>query len=403
MSVGSQVLNLDTFNLKRLEAYTFQQIFDDNFQSFVIDNPELNIRPIVSEEVEKMINCQKPELGHAIYECSDCHEIFCVPFTCKSRFCNTCALKYQQDRALEISSKLINCVHRHMVFTIPEELRYYFQKYRDKLLNSLFKAVEKTIKEYFYSKDKSKKLTPGIVLVLHTFGKDLKWNPHIHTLVTEGGSSNIKICTDSDVWIKVDYLSYAFFRKYFRKHLIKLMKQQLSTLLSDKDFNKFNKLCNYLYNTYEEGFYVRAKPPFNANSDKAVKYLIRYFNRPSMAQSHILYYDGTYVIFYYQRHEDDKYVIEKLHVYELFKRLIIHIPEKYFKMLRYAGIYSSHKCTQFNKLIKKMSDVAIKTAKLLSSWAHRIEMSFHYDPLICPFCGNSTMSFSGLYIAHSPP
>jgi hypothetical protein len=181
------------------------------------------------------------------------------------------------------------------------------------------------------------------------------------------------------------------------------MKLQLADLLSDKDFVKFNNLCKYLYDTYKEGFYVRAKPPFKADSNKAIKYLIRYFNRPAMAQSHILYYDGTYVIFYYQRHEDDKYILEKLHVYELFKRLIIHIPEKHFKLLRYSGIYSSHKLTQFKKLIKKMSNVAIETAKLLSSWAYRIELSFHYDPLICPFCRNSSMSFSGLYIAHSPP
>ena len=47
----------------------------------------------------------------------------------------------------------------------------------------------------------------------------------------------------------------------------------------------------------------------------AFKNLIRYFNRPAMAQSRILYFDGSYVVFYYQRHEDDMYVIEKVHVY----------------------------------------------------------------------------------------
>ncbi|MFR8618354.1 MAG: transposase [Anaerostipes hadrus] len=24
-------------------------------------------------------------------------------------------------------------------------------------------------------------------MVLHTFGRDLKWNPHIHCLISEGG------------------------------------------------------------------------------------------------------------------------------------------------------------------------------------------------------------------------
>ncbi|MFR8221124.1 MAG: transposase [Blautia faecis] len=27
-------------------------------------------------------------------------------------------------------------------------------------------------------------------MVLHTFGRDLKWNPHIHCLISEGGYSD---------------------------------------------------------------------------------------------------------------------------------------------------------------------------------------------------------------------
>lgn len=117
-----------------------------------------------------------------------------------------------------------------------------------------------------------------------------------------------------------------------------------------------------------------------------------------MAQSRILYYDGTYVVFYYQRHEDNMYVIEKVHVYDLIKRLIIHIPEHNFKMLRYAGLYSSHKCIHYDKLNKKLSNVSIKIKKQLANWRNRIEMTFHYDPLICPFC-NVPMFFSRLIIA----
>ena len=87
-----------------------------------------------------------------------------------------------------------------------------------------------------------------------------------------------------------------------------------------------------------------------------------------------------------------------VHVYDLIKRLIIHIPDKNFKMLRYAGLYSSHKCAHFDKLIKKLSDASIKTKKMLANWHMRIQLYFHYDPLVCPFC-NQTMLFSELVIA----
>lgn len=389
------------FHFKRADRYTFQNIFSDNWSNFIADNPSFPIRNVMFEEVNKMISCQDPNLGHAIYECPQCHETFCVPFTCKSRFCNTCAVKYQMDRALEISSKLINCKHRHMVFTIPKELRPYFL-YDYKLLTLLFKAVENTLSFYFFKRAKSKKFKPGIVLVLHTFGRDLKWNPHIHCLVTQGASSNVKNCPKNDIWINMTYFNYESLRKSFRKALLDIMQSTLSTTLPVAHFKKFKVLVNYLYKQFQYGFYVRAKP-FEGSVDTAIKYLLRYFNRPPMAQSRILYYDGSYVVFYYQRHEDNMYVIEKVPVYQLISRLIIHIPEKHFKMLRYAGIYSSHKCVHWHMLIKKLSDIAIKTRKQLANWRNRIEVSFHYDPLKCPFCINSIMTLSNIFIAKVPP
>ena len=53
-----------------------------------------------------------------------------------------------------------------------------------------------------------------------------------------------------------------------------------------------------------------------------------------MDESRIIYYAGEYVAFWYQRHEDNKLVKERVHVYEFFKRLIIHIPDKNFKTVR---------------------------------------------------------------------
>lgn len=50
-----------------------------------------------------------------------------------------------------------------------------------------------------------------------------------------------------------------------------------------------------------------------------------------MAESRIINYDVTYVTFCYQRHEDNKIVIKKVHAFEFIAILIIHIPEENFK------------------------------------------------------------------------
>ena len=107
---------------------------------------------------------------------------------CKSRFCPSCGNLYSRKRATAMSFKLVKCRHRHCVFTIPEELRRYFRKDRE-LLNCLFHAVRDVILRMFYKMNKAENFTPGFICVLHTFGRDLKWNPHIHVLLSEGGSA----------------------------------------------------------------------------------------------------------------------------------------------------------------------------------------------------------------------
>ncbi|MFR5915650.1 MAG: transposase [Blautia wexlerae] len=52
---------------------------------------------------------------------------------------------------------------------------------------------------------------------------------------------------------------------------------------------------------------------------------------------------GDTVTFHYNRHEDNKYVVEKIPALDFISRLIQHIPETQFKMIRYYGIYARHR------------------------------------------------------------
>lgn len=108
-----------------------------------------------------------------------------------------------------------------------------------------------------------------------------------------------------------------------------------------------------MYKEHKEGFYVFAPKSKFKNYIELIKYVTRYVARPVMAESRIIDYNGTYVTFWYQRHKDDKIVIEKVHVYEFIARLIIHIPEENFKYIRFYGAYcNSTKCHKsFTKII----------------------------------------------------
>ena len=163
----------------------------------------LHPRHSVVENVDKMIHCGDPAFGGAMYGCPHCGNMKFVPFRCHSRFCPTCGNKYSMERATSMSFKLIPVQHRHCVFTIDEDLRHFFLDYPD-LLHCLFHSVTSVICRMFHKLNKSQNFTPGFIMVLHTFGRDLKWNPHIHCLISEGGYS------DDGFWCNVSHFDYTF-------------------------------------------------------------------------------------------------------------------------------------------------------------------------------------------------
>ena len=151
------------------------------------------------------------------------------------------------------------------------------------------------------------------------------------------------------------------------------------------------------YSQHKQGFYVYAKP--NLCDPKVVtKYIGRYLGRPVIATSRIDRYDGDTVTFHYNRHEDEQYVEETLPAIDFIKRLIRHIPEKHFKMIRYGGLYARHRKID-SKLHRVISREKHKIYRSFTQWRTSIFLSFGYDPLYCPEC-NHKMEFLELYYNH---
>ena len=62
--------------------FKIKDIFNDHWYSFLQDNPDITIRPVVYEEVEKMMGCGSLSNGYAVYTCDNCNNYLYVPFTC---------------------------------------------------------------------------------------------------------------------------------------------------------------------------------------------------------------------------------------------------------------------------------------------------------------------------------
>ena len=356
-----------------------QQIFTDYYEQIEYI---LHPRKTEMENIDKMIHCGDPSFGGAMYGCPHCGKLKFVPFRCHSRFCPTCGNKYAMDRTISMSFKLVNVTHRHCVFTIDENLREFFLKDRS-LLDCLFHSVNSVITRMFFKMNKFKNFTPGFIMVLHTFGRDLKWNPHIHCLISEGGYS------DDGFWRNVKHFDYTFLRNAFRTALLNEMESKIGS-----SFKKVKAKC---YREHQQGFYVYAKPNL-CDPRIVVKYIGRYLGRPVIATSRIDKYDGEMVTFHYNRHEDEQYIEETIPAMEFIQRLIRHIPEKHFKMIRYGGIYARHREID-SKLYRAISKSKHHIYRSFNQWRTAILSSFGYDPLVCPDCQHR-MEFLELYFNH---
>lgn len=359
---------------KSSKKFKIKNIFKDHWDKFVSIAPSLNIkiRDIVHKEVDKLISCGTSSLGYSLYECPDCHQTKFSFHTCKSRFCPSCGSMYVKKRVSKVLSRCYNCKHRHVVFTVSDQLWDYFYQKRYRL-NFLFDAVNLTLSSWFRERSKKENYKPGFILVIHTYGRPLNFNPHIHGILTEGAMGNY------NVFKKFDFISYDALRKRFQKILLDLIEKDLG-----KD--NFRSLKNKIYSHAKDGFYVYAEKKHNHSTKDMVEYAVRYTGKPAMAESRILDYDGKFVTFWYRRHEDNLPVVETINALEFIRRLIIHIHEENFKTVRYYGIYNKlHKF--HDKMVMLVKKQFLIIQKHLNTWKMGILKDFGINPLSCPNCG----------------
>jgi hypothetical protein len=324
-----------------------------------------SIRSVEIENVERLEKCKTPKNGYKTYQCPKCGTKKYVPFTCKCRLCTSCGTKAANEWADRIHHILLKVPHRHVVFTISDKMRELLKN--PKYLKVLFAASKITMEEMVASSNnKSKKKTK----VLQTFGADMKYNPHVHCIVTEGGFDR------QWNWIHTYYMPYKFWRKKWQYKLLTMLKKEMPGC------RETNVFIDQLFKNNPEGFVINAEHRFEKGEGwNMARYIGRYVKHPPIAESRIIAFDGKQVTFWYKDSETKQRKTVTIEKFEFIRLLLSHIPEKNFKIVRYVGIYSrrgyKHRQTEFHE-----GEVIF----IKRSWREEIKRTFNYDPLICPKC-----------------
>ncbi len=98
--------------------------------------------------------------------------------------------------ANQVLNGLLDVAYHHLIMAIPWQLRIVIMLNRKAGLNLITQAATEAVQQW--ARD-IKKMRMGILIVIHTFGADMKWHPHIHLIVTGGGLN-----LDGKRWIETD-------------------------------------------------------------------------------------------------------------------------------------------------------------------------------------------------------
>jgi hypothetical protein len=222
----------------------------------------------------------------------------------------------------------------------------------------------------------------------------LKLNVHIHLATTAGG-----LTPDRSAW-KNGYFHHAVLKKLWKYKLVSLV-QAASKNGSLKMPPRLNHIknhatfCSWMTHLYRQTWVVQLGRQTD-DPKLTIEYLGKYLKRPPIGETRITHYDGTAVTDHYLDHYTKTTKIMTLPVHDFIARLIRHIPDHYFRTIRYYGFLASRVKTKLCPIVTKLlPKVPVATTQTPCTWRNLIKKTFHFDPLACPRC-QSIMNYTAI-------
>jgi hypothetical protein len=166
---------------------TLREIFTSFAPEYLERSPHL---PTAHRKVIRAIQqCQSGHYGHSLSQCPHCGGQHRVQHSCGNRHCPQCQQHKTQQWLHHHLDKQLPGPHFLLTFTVPEPLRPLMRSQQRCAYHALFQASSMALKrlaqdERFIGTD-----LPGFTGVLHTWGRQLQYHPHIHYIVPGGGLS----------------------------------------------------------------------------------------------------------------------------------------------------------------------------------------------------------------------
>lgn len=341
-------------------------------------------------------NCKTASLGGHSFDCQSCDYTRVSYNSCRNRHCTMCQGINKEVWVDQRRKDVLNAPYFHVVFTMPEQLHMLIYSNQKLLYNLMYKAVAETLMELSSDK-KYLGAQIGFLSVLHTWGQNLHYHPHIHTVVLAGGlNSYNKWCKTSEkFFIPVKVLSKKF-RGKFLYYLKQYYEQGLVQFFNEsKKFEDPKGFQQLLDECYALNWYSYTKRTFSGPL-AVMEYLGRYTHRIAISNHRIVSIDKETVTFqvrdYKNNHQKKTVTLSGV---EFIRRFLMHVlPRKFVKVRHYGILANRNKHTKL-ALCRKLTKSPLYKPKFEGlSTIEVASILLKKDLTLCPGCKKAHLQSS---------
>lgn len=290
-----------------------------------------------------------------------------------------------------------------MVFTLPAELAAIAFQNKTTVYAILFKAAAETLRT-IAADPRHLGAEIGHIAILHSWGQNLHYHPHLHCIVPGGG-----ISFDGRRWVSCKpgfFLPVRVLSRLFRR----LFLEELRAAYGSGRLGFFGDLAHLakpdafarlLAEARSREWVVYAKPPFGGPK-QVLSYLGRYTHRIAIANSRLISMEDDRVAFRWKDYRHGgKTKMMTLHAHEFIRRFLLHtLPDGFHRIRHYGFLANGHRAARLDlcqSLLASPQQDGIEpeaesaAAEPLAA-AHR-----------CPCCGGPMITFAIWRCGQSPP
>jgi Putative transposase/Transposase zinc-binding domain len=322
--------------------------------------------------LQDVVRCRTAALGGHVQRCGDCGHEEIAYNSCRNRHCPKCQGSRTAAWLRRETTWLLPVDYYHVVFTLPPAVAQVVWQNQRAGYTLLFRAVQETLREVA-ADAKHLGAQVGLLAVLHTWGQDLHYHPHVHVVATGGGlgcdargavaAPPRWVAGRPGFFLPVRVLSRVYRGKYL---------DGLQRLYAEGALTFHGNLARlaepaafaaWLRDQYRSEWVVYAKEPFGG-PEQVLKYLARYTHRVALSNRRLRRLEGEQVEFTAKDYAaGGKQRLVRLRAEEFLRRWVQHVLPRGFLKIRHYGLLANRGRTERLALCRAL--LAMATLVLL--------------------------------------